>query len=131
MMKYRIGTTENGDAGLDLSWTGRMAQVDGAVLTSRSLNPEFASALLRYRNSVVLHIAMSGYGYSVLEPRVPKFESLTTDLCQLVEQGFPADHVVIRVDPIVPTEKGLMRSLEVMEHLMECGFWRFRVALFR
>lgn len=43
--KLRIGITERGDAGLDLSWTHRLSAMDGAILITKNLNDRFRQAL--------------------------------------------------------------------------------------
>lgn len=44
--KLRIGITERGDAGLDLSWAHRLSAMDGAILITKNLNDRFRQALL-------------------------------------------------------------------------------------
>ena len=39
MAKYKIGITERGDAGLDVSWVGKLDAVDGAVVITKCLSP--------------------------------------------------------------------------------------------
>lgn len=39
MPAYKIGITEAGDAGVDLSWVDKMGSVDGAVLITKCISP--------------------------------------------------------------------------------------------
>lgn len=39
MAKYKIGITEAGDAGLDLSWVNKLDTVDGAVVITKCISP--------------------------------------------------------------------------------------------
>lgn len=71
MAKYKIGITEAGDAGLDLSWVDKMSQVDGAILITKCVSPDFYDAALKYKDSVIIHTTFTGFGHSVLEPFVP------------------------------------------------------------
>lgn len=87
MAKYKIGITEAGDAGLDLSWTSKMNQIDGAILITKCVSPDFYDAALKYKDKVIIHTTFTGFGHSVLEPFVPapydEFDAITT----LVERG--------------------------------------------
>ena len=47
----------------------------------------------------------------------------------LVKAGFPMERIVIRVDPIIPTEKGLSVAYRTMISFMEMGFQRYRVSV--
>ena len=51
MAKYKIGITERGDAGLDVSWVGKLDAVDGAVVITKCLSPACYDALWRTRRS--------------------------------------------------------------------------------
>ena len=44
MAKYRIGITEAGDAGLDLSWVDKLNDVDGAVVITKQITDSFINA---------------------------------------------------------------------------------------
>ena len=52
--RYKIGATEAGDAGLDLTWVTNLARVHGAIVISKSITPEFHDAVLKYRNKLVI-----------------------------------------------------------------------------
>ena len=41
MAKYKIGITEAGDAGLDLSWEPYVDNLDGVVLVTKNITPSF------------------------------------------------------------------------------------------
>lgn len=129
MAKYKIGITERGDAGLDLSWASKLDTVDGAVVITKCLSPACRDALLTNKEKLILHATLTGYGRSILEPAVPPpYEELDA-LMTLVDAGFPKEKVVIRVDPIIPTEKGLQTADGVLRECMRKGFSRYRVSL--
>ena len=71
MAKYKIGITEAGDAGLDLSWVNKLDTVDGAVVITKCISPEFYDAVLSNKDKLIIHATFTGYGHSVLEPNVP------------------------------------------------------------
>lgn len=129
MAKYKIGITEAGDAGLDLSWVDKMNQVDGAILITKCVSPDFCDAALKYKDRVIIHTTFTGFGHSVLEPFVPapydEFDAITT----LVDGGFPKNKIVVRIDPIIPTKKGIETAYNVFLTFIDHGFNRFRISL--
>lgn len=129
MAKYKIGITERGDAGLDLSWVTKLDSVDGAIVITKCLSPACYDALLANKEKLILHATLTGYGRSVLEPAVPPPYEEVDALMTLVGAGFPKEKVVIRVDPIIPTEKGLKTADGVIWECMKRGFSRYRVSL--
>lgn len=46
MPKYKIGITEAGDAGLDLSWANKLDTVDGAIVITKCITPDFYEVAL-------------------------------------------------------------------------------------
>lgn len=129
LAKYKIGTTEHGDAGLDLSWVSRIGRMDGAIVITKQVSPGFRDAVLANRNKLVVHATTTGYGGTVLEPNVPSLDEQLNAVVALVQAGFPKDRVVIRVDPIVPTAKGIRTAEGVIKAFMDAGFSRFRVSI--
>lgn len=129
MPKYKIGVTEAGDAGADLSWVNEINNVHGAIVITKRISPDFYDAVLAHKDKLIVHATLTGYGHSVLEPGVPspyeEFDAINT----LVRGGFPQEKVVIRVDPIIPTEKGLKTALNAIKCCMDVGFKRFRISV--
>ena len=91
--RYKIGATEAGDAGLDLTWVTNLARVHGAIVISKSITPEFHDAVLKYRNKLVIHATCTGYGGSVVEPRVPDVKRFFKSVVALAEDGFPKEKI--------------------------------------
>ena len=128
MAKYKIGATDGGDAGLDLSWKDKLNTVDGAVLITKRVTPAFIEAVKGLPN-VVIHVTCTGYGGTVVEPNVPHPEEQMEAALQLIGSGFPKERVVVRIDPMIPTVKGMMRATRVFGMFTEHGFSRYRVSL--
>lgn len=68
MALYKIGVTEAGDAGVDLSWEEKIDDVDAAVLITKRVSPDFFDATLRHKNNdqplcrfAVIHISFSSF----------------------------------------------------------------------
>jgi DNA repair photolyase len=65
-------------------------------------------------------------GGSRIEPFVPKASETHAKPVKLLEAGFPISHVVLRVDPIVPTERGMNTALDVITAFGGLGIKRIR-----
>lgn len=129
MALYKIGITEAGDAGIDLSWVEKLDRVDAAVLITKCVSPDFFDAVLENKDKLVVHATITGYGHSVLEPNVPTPYEESAAIIGLVKAGFPIEKIVIRIDPIIPTKKGLSVAYRTMISFMEMGFQRYRVSV--
>ena len=130
----RIGITERGDAGINLSWVSKVNQIDGMVLITKNLSEMFCLNVLDlYKKGykIIVHCTCTGYGGTELEPCVPNYKAQLGALKYLIEQGFPASHCVLRIDPIFPSEKGLNKVKEVMNYFMSLntGVTRIRVSI--
>lgn len=128
MAKYKIGATDGGDAGLDLSWRNKMKNVDGAVLITKHITPTFIEAVKDLPN-VIVHATCTGYGGTVVEPNVPSIFDQFNAALDLVKAGFPKERIVIRIDPIIPTPKGLTRAKQVFALFMIGDFSRYRISI--
>jgi hypothetical protein len=129
MALYKIGVTEAGDAGVDLFWEEKLDDVDAAVLITKCVSPDFFDAALRHKDKLIIHTTVTGYGHSILEPNVPAPYEEFAAIMELVKAGFPMSRIVVRVDPIIPTEKGLSVAYRTMISFMEMGFQRYRVSV--
>lgn len=114
----RIGITERGDAGIDLSWTGRLDSVNGAILITKNLMDGFCRAVLdsKDHHPLIIHAGCTGWGGSALEPRVPRYHDQLGRLSKLITDGFPAKRCVLRIDPIIPTPAGLDAVRHVLNY---------------
>lgn len=71
MPSYKIEITEAGDAGVDLSWVDKMESVDGAVLITKCISPDFSDAALKFKDKVIIHATITGYG-GIFKAKCPK-----------------------------------------------------------
>ena len=105
----RIGITERGDAGLNLMWAQKLNTVDAAVIISKNItSPAFKNALINAHNAghkLILHVTCTGLGHSALEPNVPDPDTQINALQPIIDAGFPIEQVVLRVDPILPSDQ--------------------------
>lgn len=129
MAKYKIGITEAGDAGLDLSWSDKLDSVDGAIVITKYVSPGFRDAVLAAKDKLIVHATVTGFGGSVPEPNVPTPDEEFKAITGLIDAGFPKQKVVIRIDPIVPTPKGIKTAESVFKMFIDAGFSRFRISI--
>jgi hypothetical protein len=111
----KIGITERGDAGIDLSWVDKLASVDFAiVITKNPIYREFQKALIDNKSKLICHVTCTGFGGSILEPNVPEPKKVLKAVRVLIKNGFPAEQIVLRVDPIIPTPKGINCAIDII-----------------
>lgn len=108
----KIGITERGDAGINFAWIDKLIQgkVNGAVLITKECNDTFISNALANKDKVIVHATCTGYGGTVIEPGVPSAEWQMGQVKRLLDAGFPAAQLVLRIDPVIPTPKGLITA---------------------
>lgn len=114
----KIGITERGDAGLDLSWRCKLQNVDGAILITKDITQEFIQAAVTSDKPLIVHCTCTGYGGTPLEPNVPYYQVQLDHLKELIDRGFKAENCVLRIDPIMPTEGGIKRVHEVIDYFI-------------
>lgn len=130
----KIGITERGDAGINMAWVSKVNTVNGMVLITKNINKTFALNVLdlhRKGYNIVLHCTCTGYGGTELEPCVPQYQAQLSALKCLIDEGFPASHCVLRIDPIFPSEKGIRKLHEVLTYFgsLNTGVERIRVSV--
>ncbi len=132
----RFGITERGDVAFSDDWIPavRGGAVAAAVVISKGLPTADGRRFLVFNSEqIIFHATTTGFGGTELEPNVkPAMERLDEldsfcngDFAGL-ERGFPKDHVVIRIDPMIPTTRGLARAMGVAHRAGELGFKRIR-----
>lgn len=120
----KIGVTERGDAGLDLSWVSKLYPAN--IIISKELTSGLVDSLINNKDCIIFHMTCTGFGGSIVEPNVPIPEHTHDDVMNLIEKGFPVSHIVLRVDPIIPTNKGTQRTKYVLELFKDSGIKRVR-----
>lgn len=112
---FKFGITERGDAGLDLSWVDRIHAVDAAIIISKCANRDLEDALLNYSEKLIYHATCTGLGGTLIEPNVPNLNEKFNHIKNLIYRGFPAEQIVVRIDPIFPKiwEEKLNRILNI------------------
>jgi DNA repair photolyase len=124
-----IGITECGDAGLDFSWVEQIPATDFSILITKNINDKFIDEVIKVKNKVIVHATITGMGGTVVEPRVPPAYISIGQLERLIAKGFPAEQIVLRIDPIIPTQKGIQTALSVLDAAEHIGIKRCRISI--
>lgn len=122
----RFGTTEISDPSFHLDIFDRL--YEGNLIITKRLTPKLIEKLVENKNKIILHLTVTGMGGSKIEPLVPIKEVTYNNFLKLIELGFPIEQVVLRIDPIVPTEKGTETALKVIELFSDVGIKRVRIS---
>ena len=132
MKNPAIGITERGDAGIDLSWANRLDEVQGAIIITKCIvGKRFQETLLANKDHLILHADITGNGGTIFEPNVVPYTESFKALHDIIDAGFDPKHIVLRCDPIIPTQDG-MRNMTTMfrQFLQEnFGITRIRVSV--
>ena len=103
--------------------------MDFAILITKNINDRFIKEVLKVKDKVIIHATITGMGGSVIEPRVPPVFISIGQIKRLVEAGFPASQIVLRVDPIIPTTKGIKTATSVLDAAEGLGIKRCRISI--
>ena len=122
----KFGITERGDAGVDFSWTDKLLDLN--IVISKVLNDKLIDALIEKSktNNIIFHCTCTGWGGTDLEKNVfTKYETFE-QLQKLIDKGFAKNKIVLRVDPIIPTIKGIVVAENVLKLFMIMGVKRVK-----
>lgn len=125
----KIGITERGDASRDFSWLNSLDKVDGAILITKNVTDKFIDTVLENEDKIIVHATITGYGATKVEPNVMTAKESLEQLKKLMKKGFPAERIVLRVDPIIPTEKGILLAERVIRDGYALGLRRVRISV--
>ena len=119
-----VGITERGDPKFNDTWINKLNTVDYSVIISKDIPDK--QAMFTYKDRIIFHATTTGYGGSSIEPGVLPFVERIDKLDAFCKEGFPKSHVVIRIDPIIPTQRGCTTAKSVVMYASSKGFNRFR-----
>ena len=122
-MQY-FGTTEISDPAFHLEIFDHL--YDGNIIITKRLTDKLIEKLIEDKDKCILHLTCTGMGQSKLEPLVPDYLTSFEKCKKLIDGGFPISHIVLRVDPIVPTDKGFETAKKVIEKFSELYIGRVR-----
>lgn len=117
----KIGFTERGDAGRDTSWFEKAKNnntIAGVILITKNVDNENfrkKAITLNTAKPVIVHAGITGWGNTPMEPNVSDYMTTLNGVRALIDAGFPANRVVLRIDPIIPTDEGIRRAAQVID----------------
>lgn len=123
----RIGITEGSDPRFTDDWLMLDEFTDVTIVVTKGLpTAKGRQKMLSNPNKYILHATATGMGGTEHEPNVKKFYQQLQDVRDFIQQGFPHDHVIIRVDPIMPNANGVELAKQVVTTAHNMGFNKFR-----
>lgn len=100
----KIGITERGDAAIHYDEAIKAHQkMDMSIFITK--NPAFFTNI-DLPDNVILHCTITGFGGTVIEPNVKPWNEEILAYNKLIKK-YGKDRIILRVDPIIPTEKGI------------------------
>ena len=75
---------------------------------------------------MIFYLTCTGWGKSAMEPNAYTVDENYIAFTNLVEKGFPIEQIVLRIDPIIPTNYGLEITEQVLEKFSLSGIKRLR-----
>jgi DNA repair photolyase len=120
----KVGITETSDPFMHLEIFDKLFEAN--IIITKRLTDKLIEKLIEHKSKCILHITCTGLGSTKLEPLVPTTQETYTKFNKLIEGGFPVEQVVLRIDPIIPTNKGIKTALNVIKTFKDSGITRIR-----
>lgn len=114
-MTQKIGITERGDAALHLGWQ-EWVQTNGRPAVLITKNPLLLDNFLSGMENIIVHATITGMGRTIIEPGVIYSKEACKGVVRLVEK-FGVKRVILRCDPVIPTDQGILTAQGVIEPL--------------
>ena len=121
-----IGITETNDPCFHLDLFDNL--YDANIIITKNLSNKLIDKLVEHKNKCILHCTCTGFGSTKIEPFVPDVEQTLKQVKKLIENGFPVKQIVLRIDPIIPTDKGVDTAIGVLEKFNGLGIERVRIS---
>lgn len=113
-----IGITERGDAALDTSWINWVKAGKPAILITKDPLKLSCYPYLKSEFNIIIHCTITGFGSSIIEPNVSKVQDSTSGIARL-KMIYPDNRLVLRIDPIIPTDKGIEKAKYVLSEVLK------------
>jgi len=120
----QVGISETSDAFQHLEIFDNLCAAN--IIITKRLTTKLIDKLIENKEKCILHFTVTGLGGSKLEPMVPTKEQSFKKFNELIEKGFPVKQVVLRIDPIIPTDKGIETGISVIKLFKDSGITRIR-----
>lgn len=123
-IEQQVGITETGEIAFNLEAFNNLRKAN--IIITKRLTNGLIEKLLEHKDKCILHLTVTGMGGSKLEPFVPTMIETKNKFDELISLGFPIKQVVLRIDPIIPTSKGVQTALKVIKLFKDSGIKRIR-----
>lgn len=122
----KVGITEVGEISFALDTFDRL--YDANIIITKRLTSGLIDKLVEHRDKCILHLTVTGFAGSKIEPFTPLITTTLSHTKELIEKGFPISHIVLRIDPIIPTVKGIGTAITVLSTFSNLGITRVRLS---
>ena len=122
----RVGITEAGEVSFNLEVFDNLYEAN--IIITKRLTDALIDKLVDNYKKCILHLTVTGFSGSKIEPFTPLKEVTKKKLEDLLAKGFPVSQVVLRIDPIIPTDKGIETAMGVLEEFSGLGIERVRIS---
>lgn len=122
-----VGCTETSEIAFNLDAFDNL--YDANIIISKRLTNSLIEKLVENKEKIIFHLTCTGWGGSVLEPFVPTLEVTRKKFGKLIENGFPIEQCVLRIDPIIPIKEGMDRVFGVLKSFSDTGIQRVRFSV--
>ena len=96
------------------------------LLFQKNLNDKLITNFVKNKDKITFYITCIEFGGTKIEPNVPNLNFTHRQILKLINEGFPAKQITLRIDPIVPTEKGLCTVENLFQKFKDTGIKRIR-----
>ena len=120
-----FGFTEGCDPSVSFNWVNNLSPY-GNIIISKNLTDDLIKQLVIHKDKVIFHHTVTGLGGFPVEKNIPPKEWSRKQFDKLISAGFPLNQCVLRVDPIIPTDKGMETALSVLDLYKDTGIKRVR-----
>lgn len=126
-ISQQVGITESGEIAFNLDAFDNLRNAN--IIITKRLTDKLIEKLVENKDKIILHLTCTGMGGTKVEPFVPTVEVTLKKFKKLINDGFPIEHAVLRIDPIVPTEKGVNTAIKTLEAFIPTGIKRVRFSV--
>jgi DNA repair photolyase len=123
----KIGITEFSDPVFYKSWEKwALEKREPTILITKNFTELIKQyPLLLVQKNILIHVTITGYGTSFIEPGVPNPQHIVDMLrCNIYKE-----RVVIRIDPIIPIEPFISQSKQIYDYCKNLRYKRFRISI--
>ena len=111
----KFGITEKGDPASNYSWKSNVDKVDGFILITKNITDRiFLKHAMGYKDKCIVHASITTLGGSFIEPNVAPWEE-SIDILNKFSEIFPEKQLVLRIDPIIPSDKVLKKVEQLIK----------------